>query len=105
LTSVVTSADGTTIKGTLSGPHRKAFVIQFFANPAGDNGEGHDFLGEQRVRTNSKGKATFAFTLPAAQAVAAGQFVTATATRETTGDTSEFSEPREATVPAGGRRR
>ena len=73
---------------------RKTFTLQFFSSPSADQsgfGEGKTFLDQKTVRTNRKGKASFTFTM----AVSAGQFVTATATRNSTGDTSEFSAARE----------
>jgi hypothetical protein len=86
----------TTISGTLNSRPRKTFTIQFFSSPTADPsgfGEGKVFLGEKTVRTNRKGKTSFTFTPPAA--LSAGEnVVTATATRNSTGDTSEFSRAR-----------
>ena len=47
------------------------------------------FLGSTPVTTDGTGHATFSLTLPAS--VAVGTKLTATATRLSTGDTSEFS--------------
>ena len=91
----LTSASTTQIKGTLNSRPRKTFTIQFFSSPTADPsgfGEGKVFLGEKTVRTNRKGKTSFTFTPPAA--FSAGEVVTATATRNSTGDTSEFSQAR-----------
>lgn len=93
MASAATSSSGTTtLKGTLSGPRRKAFTVQLFSNPsAGD--EGKTFLGEKQVKTNRKGKASFTFTL--ASPVAVDDTITATATGPS--GTSEFSDPVEVT--------
>ena len=77
LTSVeVTGASGTLDSGGAS------YRIEFFRNPACD-GEGAEFLGAL------EGQAPGAFAFPVALAV--GDVITATATDEATGDTSEFS--------------
>ena len=93
---VLTSASTTQIQGKLNSRPKKTFTIQFFSNPAPNVpsgfGEGETFLGEKIVRTNNKGKASFTFTPPAA--LSAGEVVTATATSNATGDTSEFSAVR-----------
>nr|MBA3952599.1 hypothetical protein [Rubrobacter sp.] len=90
---VIASASTTRIQGTLNSRPRKAFTVQFFSNPAPNFptgfGEGETFLGEKRVTTNRKGKASFDFTT----ALSAGQVVTATATNAG-GNTSEFSQAR-----------
>ncbi|MDQ3941854.1 MAG: hypothetical protein M3254_01955, partial [Actinomycetota bacterium] len=87
LSSATTSGNSTTIEGSLDstgGP----FTIQFFSSPEADgsgNGEGKKFLDELTgVAPNASFTAT---TL----AVPAGEVVTATATNETTKETSEFS--------------
>ena len=93
---VLTSASTTTVKGTLNSRPRRNFIIQFFSSPTADPssfGEGEVFLGEKTVRTNEKGKASFTFTPTAA--LSAGEVVTATATRNSTRDTSEFSAARQ----------
>jgi parallel beta-helix repeat protein len=95
IASAVTDAGQTTIKGTLGSTKRKRYLIQFFANPAANPDQGKTFLGEITVRTNRKGKAAFIFRPP--QPVAAGFFVTATATRLDTNDTSEFSAATQVT--------
>jgi len=90
---VLTSASPTTITGTLNSSPGKTFTIEFFSNPAANFptgfGEGETFLRETTVRTNERGRASFAV----ATSVAAGQFVTATAT-DASGNTSEFSQAR-----------
>ena len=90
---VITSASATRIQGTLNSRPRKTFTVQFFSSPAPNFptgfGEGETFLGEKRVTTNRKGKASFTFTTT----LSPGQVVTATATNAG-GNTSEFSQAR-----------
>jgi hypothetical protein len=95
--SCAVSANGsTTIQGTLNSLATTTFRLEFFANDACDasgNGEGQTYLGFQNITTDASGNATINFTV--AQAVAAGKFVTATATRldamSIPVETSEFS--------------
>lgn len=66
------------------------YLIQFFSNPSGN--EGQKFIGQKSVTSDASGNATFTFS-PASK-VAVGRAITATATNENTGDTSEFSTPK-----------
>ncbi len=103
--SCATSVGGsTTIGGTLNSLATTTFRIEFFVNDACDasgNGEGQTFLGFQNVITDAGGNATISATF--AQAVAAGKFITATATRldgaNLPVETSEFSACRAVTAP------
>jgi hypothetical protein len=92
LTSVAHSRGQTTIKCKLNSKPDKTFTIQFFSNPVG--GEGKKFVGQKSVTTNANGNISFDF--QPAQAIPAGQTVTATAT-DPGGNTSEFSAPRSVT--------
>jgi hypothetical protein len=56
-----------------------------------------DFLGGVTVKTNKRGHAGFTWTSPG-QAMAVGDYVTATATDRATGDTSEFALSRIVTT-------
>ena len=96
LSSARTISGKTTIRGTLNSRPGAFYTLQFFSNPSGSN-EGRRFIGQKVVSTNANGNV--AFTSFPATAVPVGQTITATATRNTTGDTSEFSAPR--TVVAG----
>lgn len=81
----------TVVEGTLNSTANTTFTIQFFSSLETDssgNGEGRRFLGQTSVTTDASGNVSFTATTPR---VAAEQVVTATATNETTGDTSEFS--------------
>jgi CSLREA domain-containing protein len=88
----------TLIKGTLNSEADKTYNVQFFGSPVADpsgNGEGKKFLGQKSVKTDSSGDASFTF--QTRKKVPNGQVVTATATDQSTGDTSEFSKA--CTVP------
>src|SRR5262249_12923237 len=81
-------------QGTLNSASSKLYRIEFFANTACDpsgNGEGQRFLGFTNVTTDNGGNATINETLPTPSGIAAGDFVTATATDVTANKTSEFS--------------
>ncbi|CAN5528472.1 hypothetical protein BH24ACT20_BH24ACT20_02690 [soil metagenome] len=96
ISSAVTSGTKTTIKGTLEGlPSQsqiaEGYTIQFFSNPKSANDEGKKYIGERIVfDTDGDGIIPFAFEPP--NKVKEGLFVTATATNNSTGDTSEFSK-------------
>ena len=87
----------TTISGSLNSTPGSTFTVQFFSSPAADHsgfGEGKTFLGERQVTTNERGE-TGAFTFTTNRGAApVGRFITATATNDATGDTSEFSGAR-----------
>lgn len=93
---VLTSASGTgantTVQGSLNSLANQAFTLEFFVNPmCGPTGygQGKAYLGAATVTTGSTGNATFSATLPGS--VAADSVITATATQNSTGNTSEFS--------------
>jgi CSLREA domain-containing protein len=100
LTSATRFLDRRTgINGRLNSTPNRDFTIQFFSNPSTDPNEGRTFLGEIQVTTNRKGNTgTFTFTTNRG-AVSEGQFITATATRNSTGDTSEFSQGKRVEPP------
>ena len=91
---VLTSVSGqfiTTIQGSLNSKANNNYTIDFYGNPAADAtgyGEGMFWLGSRTVRTD--GSCNVSFTLKLTNAVAAGLFVSATAT-DAGGNTSEFS--------------
>jgi CSLREA domain-containing protein len=95
LTSAKTVSGLTTIKGTLNSRPNQTYELQFFSNPSGED-EGKKFIGKKSVSTDGSGNGTFTFK-PAAQ-VLVGRTITATATRNATGDTSEFSAARQVTA-------
>ena len=92
LLSAVRSGSATTIQGALNSAPDKTFTLEFFSNTECDGsgfGEGKTFIGSTTVTTDSNCNAAFSASLPVA--VAAGQFITATAT-DPAGNTSEFSQ-------------
>jgi hypothetical protein len=96
LTSAKTSRRGTTISGTLestpsTSTTTQTFTIQLFSNPR-DTNEGRTFLGQKSVSTSVDGFVSFTFRTK--KKVGAGQNITATATKNSTGDTSEFCDPK-----------
>ncbi|HJQ29622.1 MAG TPA: hypothetical protein VJ827_09780, partial [Rubrobacter sp.] len=100
LSSATLSVGQITVSGLLNSRPRKAFTIQFFSSPTADSsgfGEGKTFLGQRVIRTNREGKRSFSTTFAPLQPVSPGEKLTATATNNLTGDTSEFSAAREVT--------
>jgi titin len=102
LTSASTSAGSTTISGTLQSVASTTFRVEFFANTTADPsgyGQGRTYLGFATVTTNSSGTGNFTVTLttplPAGQTV-----LSATATNQTTNDTSQFA--RDVSIPVVG---
>ncbi|WP_415036523.1 DUF4347 domain-containing protein, partial [Azonexus sp.] len=99
LTLAQTDGSGNfTIAGTYSGTANSYYRIELFANtvngPSGF-GEGQTYLGFINVTTNGAGTASFSTTLSAS--VAAGAFISATATKSnasfnTFTDTSQFAK-------------
>jgi CSLREA domain-containing protein len=85
ITSATSSGTATTIQGRLNSTPGKTFTIQFFSNPVLTD-EGRAFLGQVKVRTDERGRASFSFLGPALDT---GQQITATATGAE--GTSEFS--------------
>lgn len=95
LGSALRFPDSTTaISGRLNSTPNSTFTVQFFSSPAPDAsgfGEGKTFLGEVQASTNASGDTgTFVFNTNRG-AAPVGQYITATATNNATGDTSEFS--------------
>jgi predicted outer membrane repeat protein len=89
----------TTIPLTLNSTPGTGFRVQFFKNDSCDasgNGEGQTLLLSTDISTDAGGNGGVTASVAG---IAAGQFITATATRLATGDTSEFSPCVAATVP------
>jgi hypothetical protein len=102
LTSARTSSSVTRITANLNTTANRQFRIEFFSNPTRDvpytfmhGGAARTFLGAMTVQTAANGKADFVWQGPF---LPAGHNVTATATDETTGDTSEVSLPERVMV-------
>ena len=78
-----------TLNGTLDSSANTWFRIEFFASTAQDGsgyGEGQTYLGSALVQTDGSGDATISTTLTAN--VAAGSFISATATQTNAGETA-----------------
>jgi CSLREA domain-containing protein len=101
---VLTSAPpGGAVAGTLNSTPNTAFTIDLFSNATCDasgNGEGVTYFGSPTATTNAAGNASFSFPLPAS--ATAGKQITATATSNTAGNTSEFSACRTVGFPPAG---
>jgi hypothetical protein len=92
LMAAAKTSAGLRIQGVFSSLPNQACVLEFFASPAcapSGYGQGRTFAGSVQVQTDANGQAAFDQMFDAA--AAAGSVVTATATRVSTGDTSEFS--------------
>lgn len=93
VTSSIIQSGAAVIRGALNSTANASFRVEFFSNPSCDvssNGEGQTFLGAVSVLTDVDGNANFS--AGPLGPVSLGQFVTATATNDSTGDTSEFSQ-------------
>jgi titin len=80
----------TTIKGALNSQPNGQYLIEVFANAKNGDIEGKTFVGRKRVTTNANGDASFVITVGRKLS---GQAITATATDDDSGDTSELSAP------------
>ena len=96
LTNASTGGGLLTLAGFLQSMANTGFRIEFFANSSpdpGGYGEGERYLGATNVTTDGAGNTVIALTLVAS--VAAGEFISSTATRLDAGlqpvETSEFS--------------
>jgi CSLREA domain-containing protein len=98
LSSAKNTSTGSTIAGKLNSTASKTFKIEFFSNPSGTD-EGKTFIGQRSVTTDASGNVSFTFS--PANKVPAGQNITATATKTSTGDTSEFSAPKTVALTTG----
>jgi uncharacterized repeat protein (TIGR01451 family) len=108
LTTAVSDGSSTTITGSLDSTANTSFAIEFFSNTTQSTitacnpaisfslSQGQNYLGSTTVTTDGACSAAFNVTLPTAPS---GQFITATATNLSTGDTSEFSACVQATGP------
>jgi titin len=86
---VLLASGGNTVSGSLSSVANTTFLIQYFGTPTGGlAGQGKVLLGSDTVTTNAGGTTSFTSTI---QTIPSGDVVTATATNQTNGDTSEFS--------------
>lgn len=102
ITSAVSNAGTTTIKGTLDSAFSTQFRLEFFSNTAPNAsgfGEGQTFLGFVNLVTDASGKAGFTFNVPTANVI--GSSFSATAT-DPAGNTSEFAASTSGVVSSPG---
>jgi hypothetical protein len=90
LTTAFVNGGLTTVTGSLNSVPSQQYLLQFFvvAADASNHGEALALVGQKNVTTNSGGDIGFSFV---STGLAQGQQVTATATRVSTNETSEFS--------------
>ena len=96
VSSAVTAAGVTTIKGSLSSALATTYRIEFFSGPGGTS-QARTFLGSKTVTTNGAGKVNWTFQ-PTTK-VAIGKVITTTATDTAAKMTSEISAPHNVTEP------
>jgi hypothetical protein len=92
LTGTSGGGTGTNVVGSLTSVANTSFLIQFFSSLVPDPsgvGQGQTFLGETVVTTTAAGTAPIDFNV--ASGLAIGTWMTVTATNESTGDSSGFS--------------
>ncbi|MGN6543573.1 MAG: DUF4347 domain-containing protein, partial [Aureliella sp.] len=89
LTAAVVNGSQITITGSLNSTYFKTYRIEFFANSTND-GEGQRYLGYTTVTTPMSSPYTVSFSATLTASVAAGEYITATATSPSS-STSEFS--------------
>jgi hypothetical protein len=98
------STPGTQVTGTVASTPNTQFRVEIFssatsaADPWG-NGQGGTLIGSTTVTTDASGNATYSVLT---STVPLGQYVVATLTNITTGDTSTFSKPTAVTSSSGG---
>ena len=91
ITNAVGSGSSTIVSGKLNSTASRTFLIDVYRNTGADPsgyGEGQVYVGSVTASTSGGGNTTFSLT---ASGNFAGQNFSATATDQTTGDTSEFS--------------
>lgn len=99
-TAASTEGGSTVVSGTVAEEGTETFTVDFYANAVCDKyetgfeefteaGEGEEYLGSATATTTPESAGKFTANLPVQPE---GTIITATATRESTGGTSEFSE-------------
>ena len=99
-----TEGSATVVSGTVANEGTETFIVDLYANEVCDEpepgilaGEGEEYLGSATATTTPTGGGEFTASLPVQPK---GTILTATATRESDGATSEFSECLEAPAVA-----
>jgi CSLREA domain-containing protein len=101
LATASSDLSSTFVGGNINSTPNTTFTIDFFSNTTCDpslNGEGDTYLGSISVTTDANCVAGFEATLPQPSPI--GSFITATATNQTTSDTSEFSNCQTVLAPS-----
>jgi hypothetical protein len=93
LSSAENASGETTVRGSLNSRPNQKFKVRFFSNSPGGS-EGEKYIGVKNVTTGANGN-TGAFSFRPENKIPLGRNITATATRSSTGDTSEFAGPEE----------
>lgn len=91
------SGQALVLQGSLTSTPNRSFSVDVYTNTAADPsgfGEGQTYLGSFDISNG-----TFTQSLPV-NGNLADQFITLTATDKTTGDTSEFSQAKQVTLPS-----
>ena len=91
ITNAVASGTNTTVSGTLNSSPSRFFLIDIYRNPSPDpsgHGQGQAYVGSATVLASVSGLAAFSLTT---SGNLSGQYFSASATDQTSGDTSEFS--------------
>ena len=91
LTQATGSGPNTFLAGTFDGATNRTLLIDLYRNDAAHPsgyGEGQRYVGSTTVSTDANGSSSFALLI---SGNFSGQYFTATATDQATGDTSEFS--------------
>ncbi|MFL6283809.1 MAG: Calx-beta domain-containing protein, partial [Pyrinomonadaceae bacterium] len=92
--AVLTGGGNINLAGTLNSTANTSFRVEFFTSGTCDPsgfGEGGLLVGPANVTTDAAGDASFNLNISPTD-TSVGDFITATATNMTTGDTSEFSQ-------------
>jgi len=93
VTSAISTGGNTNVGGTLNSTPNTSFRIELFANSVVDRlgfGQGETLIGSTTVTTDGTGITSFV--VNTGSTIPSGQFITATATNNSTNDTSEFSQ-------------
>jgi hypothetical protein len=101
LTQAAVFTNSTVVAGTINSGSDHGYIIDVYRNTSPDpsgHGQGQTYAGSTIVQTDSQGDASFS--IPMSMRLT-GQYLTATATDATTGDTSEFCLDLKATNSAG----
>lgn len=102
--TLIKNQGGLQISGSLTSAPNTTYRIEIFRSAKSGldywgNGQGGELIGSVQITSDAQGVANFQISTSAATA---GQFVVATATDLTTGDTSAFSQPMVVPAANGG---